>query len=266
MTHHEQGCEFCFDFARVYWNSRLEHEHRRLVQKLHPGQLVCDVMAGVGPFAVPAGKKKIFVLANDLNPHGWEAMEDAIERNKVTKFVNAFNMDGRNFIRWCAETLLNEKPLVVKYEPKQWRNMSRALDSGRHAMVKPPPEVWTRPQIPDHYIMNLPASAIDFLDGFRGLYTGKEELFAPHTSQHLPMIHVYCFCGRSEDPMDDYNDICNRIEERIGYRLKPGEDGTNAESELEIYCVRVVSPNKQMFCISFRLPKEVAFADRPAGS
>lgn len=40
-------------------------------------------MAGVGPFAVPAGKKGVFVWANDLNPDSIASMRDAITRNKV---------------------------------------------------------------------------------------------------------------------------------------------------------------------------------------
>ena len=40
-------------------------------------------MAGVGPFAVPAGKKKVFVWANDLNPECHEGLKWAVEKNKV---------------------------------------------------------------------------------------------------------------------------------------------------------------------------------------
>ena len=43
--------------AQVYWNSRLESEHKRLVDGFRPGQVVVDVMAGIGPFAVPAAQR-----------------------------------------------------------------------------------------------------------------------------------------------------------------------------------------------------------------
>lgn len=80
---HEQGCAFRFDFAKVYWNSRLHTEHERLVSMFSEGDAICDVMAGVGPFAVPAGKKRVFVWANDLNPESYASLTDAIKRNKV---------------------------------------------------------------------------------------------------------------------------------------------------------------------------------------
>ena len=79
----EENCTFRFDYSKVYWNTRLNTEHRRLVDKFKPGEAVCDVMAGVGPFAVPAGKKNVFVWANDLNPDSYKSLKDAIERNKV---------------------------------------------------------------------------------------------------------------------------------------------------------------------------------------
>ncbi|KAJ5702324.1 tRNA(m(1)G37)methyltransferase [Penicillium malachiteum] len=260
VIQHEQGCEFRFDYARVYWNSRLETEHRRLVEKFQPGQMVCDVMAGVGPFAVPAGKKKIFVWANDLNPHGHEVMQDAVVRNKVQDFVTPFNLDGRDFIKSSAISLLEAEPVTVSIQQKIKHRSERKklVEAGN----EPKPEVYERPTIFDHYVMNLPASAIEFLDAFQGVYAGKESLFAPNTSQPLPMVHVYCFSGHSENEVDDHIDICQRISERIGYTITPEDrvDGSgNPAIELAIYNVRLVAPNKQMFCASFRLPGEVAF-------
>lgn len=83
----ESGCTFKFDFAKVYWNTRLGDEHERVFSQFRPGEAVADVMAGVGPFAVPAGKKRVFVWANDLNPESYKSLKENIELNKVRTFL-----------------------------------------------------------------------------------------------------------------------------------------------------------------------------------
>ena len=56
----ESGCKFTFNFADVYWNSRLQSEHNNVVQKIlaesKEPKVVCDMMCGIGPFAVPLAK------------------------------------------------------------------------------------------------------------------------------------------------------------------------------------------------------------------
>jgi tRNA (guanine37-N1)-methyltransferase len=104
--------------------------------------------------------------------------------------------------------------------------------------------------------MNLPASAIDFLGSFNGLYNGHEELFEPHTSTKLPMVHVHCFSTKSEDNVKEGLEICARISASLGYAVRPGDE------EVVIHEVRDVAPKKRMFCASFRIPAEVAFRER----
>ncbi|KAJ6028013.1 tRNA(m(1)G37)methyltransferase [Penicillium herquei] len=255
VIQHEQGCEFRFDYARVYWNSRLETEHRRLVEKFQPGQMVCDVMAGVGPFAVPAGKKKIFVWANDLNPHGHEVMEDAVVRNKVQDFVTPFNSDGREFIKSSAISLLEAKPVTVTIQPKIKHRSERKKMAEEGNNNAPKPEIYERPTIFDHYVMNLPATAIEFLDAFQGVYAGKESLFSPNTPQPLPMATLRMKWMITLISASGYP---NGLDTQSPRRIESGGSG-NPAIELAIYNVRLVSPNKQMFCASFRLPGEVAF-------
>ena len=75
----EGNCFFTFDFAKVYWNSRLHTEHGRIVSTFKPGQVVCDVFAGVGPFALPAAKHGCIVFANDLNPSSYEFLAENVK-------------------------------------------------------------------------------------------------------------------------------------------------------------------------------------------
>lgn len=107
--------------------------------------------------------------------------------------------------------------------------------------------------------MNLPASAIEFLHNFRGVYHGHESLFEPHTQTKLPLVHVHCFAAKVDGP-GPLDDICDRIEREIGVRLVPGD--AEVDGQVGIHEVRDVAPNKRMFCASFRIPAQVAFAAR----
>lgn len=81
---------FHFDFSLVYWNSRLQGEHLRLVESFSKDDVVVDAFAGVGPFAVPAGKKGCGVLASDLNPASASALVENTKINKVSLIVHIF--------------------------------------------------------------------------------------------------------------------------------------------------------------------------------
>ena len=245
----EQNCSFRFDYSKVYWNTRLSTEHERVVSKFQPGEAVCDVMAGVGPFAVPAGKKKVFVWANDLNPDSHAGLVDAISLNKVSDFVQAFNEDGWEFIKRSTRDLFHQNHRVGILPKKRSSPKSRPDPS----TPQPQQTFVTRPKTFNHYVLNLPGSATFFLDAFVGLYRGKESLFTPHTSTKLPMVHVYCFSTKSEDNEAEKVKITEELSQRMGYKMALDEN------ELEIWDVRDVSNKKRMFCASFRLPAQVAF-------
>lgn len=49
-----------------------------------------------------------------------------------------------------------------------------------------------------------------------------------------------------------FTDILQRVEQVLGCLL-------SAENEVNMHLVRSVAPNKEMYCISFRLPRAAAF-------
>lgn len=62
VTLKESNALFHFNFAEVYWNSRLQMEHLRMITKIRntaatknssSPHIVADMMGGVGPFAIP---------------------------------------------------------------------------------------------------------------------------------------------------------------------------------------------------------------------
>ncbi len=285
----EHGCRFHLDFARVYFNSRLQGEHARLVQLIFQDAMqrqqqqrlkaetktmtasnttiggkcnstgnepdsereyiiVADAMAGVGPFAVPLTssssinsspyrKAKIICHANDLNPTSYEYLQKNAKLNKChPERLFMYNMDARKFIH-----KMNEDGVDV-----------------------------------DHFIMNLPQLAPEFLDAFRG-WRFRNNCHTPattrgndahpteqdrhHHRRHRPMIHVHCFGEKARTPDDNVRvewQVQQRCEMALGCpgcfnSMKDG-DSTN---EFAVRVVRDVGPRKNMLCVSFRLPIEV---------
>ncbi|CAK1354420.1 tRNA (guanine(37)-N1)-methyltransferase [Cercospora beticola] len=253
VTISEENCTFKFDYSKVYWNSRLNTEHRRLVSIFNEGEAVCDVMAGIGPFAVPAGKKHIFMWANDLNPDSYECLRDAISRNRVQDYVQPFNEDGRTFIRRAVQELAKAEHTVhVTKRP------SRKEPDAKPEVLK----TLHQPRTFQHFVMNLPATAITFLPSFIGVYTPElRQLLGAEL--RMPLIHVYCFSTKSDDNVKEGLEIAAEISRQLETTLRPGkiEDG-----DVQIYDVRDVAPKKRMFCASFRLPEEVAFRELDASS
>ena len=103
-TVRENGASFKLDYREVYWNSRLEREHRRIVEMLQPGDVVADMFAGIGPFAVPAAMRGAKVYANDLNPQSAAWLRTNVDGNKVASRVAVSNLDGRAFVRHLLGT------------------------------------------------------------------------------------------------------------------------------------------------------------------
>eukprot|EP00750_Incisomonas_marina_P017584 INCI2250.1.p1 GENE.INCI2250.1~~INCI2250.1.p1 ORF type:complete len:516 (+),score=73.01 INCI2250.1:251-1798(+) len=195
----EGGARFRFDFATVYWNSRLQFEHKRLVDSFSPRDVVCDMMCGIGPFAVPAAMKGCRVFANDLNPESHKYLLENIKLNKVTKRIVPSNKCARHFMK---------------------------------GLMEDPEFTCTR------VVMNLPDTAIEFLDVFRGGWPLKSP---------PPTVSTYCFSKAVETPEAFASDIIGRCEAVLGLELD--RDTT------EVRDVRDVAPNKHMGCITFTLPR-----------
>lgn len=174
--------------------------------------------------------------------------------SQVAEFVKPFNQDGHEFIRNAADLVLEASRrgdcAVV---------MPARVSRSAPPAVRPEPTRIPVPPIISHFVMNLPASALEFLHNYRGLYHGHEKLFVPHTDTRLPLIHAHCFAVKSDDATAR-DDICRRIHSEIGVWLVAGD--AERDGEVTIHEVRDVAPAKRMFCASFRLPPEVAFAPR----
>jgi tRNA (guanine37-N1)-methyltransferase len=122
--HREFGCQYHVDVAKAYFSPRLSHEHERVATLVQEGETVVDLFAGVGPFSVLIGKRKPKVKV-----YAVDLNPDAVELLKVNVRVN--RVENRVF------------PILADA-----REIAAAKLKGSA----------------DRIIMNLPETAIDFVD------------------------------------------------------------------------------------------------------
>ncbi|XP_033110444.1 tRNA (guanine(37)-N1)-methyltransferase-like [Anneissia japonica] len=211
----EHHCQFEFDFSKVYWNPRLATEHARITKLVDRGDVVFDIFAGVGPFAIPMAKKGGIIFANDLNPESYRWLVHNSKLNKVEKRLTTFTMDGREFIRKVVKEELVAMATKTKPEYERERNV--------------------------HIVMNLPSSALEFLDAYRGLVSDVSDMV--QSQLPLPTVHCHCFSKEVNAGMD--------VLQRTSAILKHKVDTA------VVHDVRDVAPNKEMMCVTFKLPRDV---------
>lgn len=177
VTTKESKCSFQFDLSQVYWNPRLAEEHARIISLLKPGDILFDVFCGVGPFSIPAAKRKCKVYANDLNPNSFKWLNHNAKTNKVNlNLFKSYNLDGTDFINNVL------KEFIVQY----CKGNEKLKESAKI-----------------HITMNLPALAVEFLSNFKGLIKDKELL--DKLDKEI-LIYVYCF-AKVDDPVTDAKEM-----------------------------------------------------------
>jgi tRNA (guanine37-N1)-methyltransferase len=222
VKHKEVNINFHFDIRKVYWCSRLQGERDRLLKVIKKGSVLCDAFCGVGPLALRAAKNGVKVYANDLNPDCYICINKNIQINKIPKGVlYTFNMDAREFIRMCITQGLNQNH-ENNYET-----------------------LFTKGEKIDHFYMNLPKDAIEFLDAFQGAFKDNEI----YNNENLPIVHVYGF----SNAVDYKSDLLNRVCKAFNI---PQLDNKYL---IDFVVIRDVSTKKHMCSISMKIPPEVAF-------
>lgn len=225
----ESGARFKFNFRTVYWNSRLQMEHSRLIHmiKQEEAAVVADMMAGVGPFAIPLSMSRVSVHANDLNPESYRYLVENAKANHCKHSLHCYNLDGRDFIL----QLLSKKVVFTEA------------------------------------IMNLPQNATDFLDVFIGLNT-RLKTQGLGSFADLPRIHCYAFSTSETPILDIASRVAGVLQCEVAdlnytdTTIATGIAGNSRDrSSCWGHIVRDVSPKKVMVCLTFRLPSKVAEAE-----
>ena len=212
------NCRYKCDLSKVFWNHKIGSERTRVVSLLKRGDdVLCDMFAGIGPYSIMAAKKRCRVYANDVNKHCAGAISESAKANRLANRISVFNLDVREFL----PGLMGKISAWDRHGPESTNSC----------------ETW--PMF-THVVMNLPRTAIQFLDVFSGLLVN-----APHLP--LPLVHVYFMCKMLERDLA-VQEACDVLS--VG----------NLGPEMDIHKMNTYSTTGSRYCLSFRLPEKVAFA------
>jgi tRNA (guanine37-N1)-methyltransferase len=190
----QSGFRFRLDFSKVYWNSRLENEHDSLVATFAEGAIVADAMCGIGPFAVRAALRK-----------------------KCKVLANDLNPDSYKWLV-CNVQLNGVENLVQCSNLDARQFITKVFQEGGC----------------DYIVMNLPATAVEFLD-----VIGQVTLRFRETAR-LPIVHFHSFDARDGDHEAS---LKQRAQAALGMDLP----------RLHVQKVRDVAPGKDMFRCTFNV-------------
>jgi tRNA (guanine37-N1)-methyltransferase len=149
-VHKEYGCQYYVDLAKAYFSPRLSHEHQRVASLVKEGETVIDLFAGVGPFAILIAKTR-----ENVKVYAVDVNSHAIEFLKRNIRLN--RVEGKVY------PILGDAKQIVK------NRLSGAAD---------------------RVIMNLPETAIEFVDA-------ACEALKPKGG----VVHFYSFVNAS-NPLD----------------------------------------------------------------
>lgn len=77
------GLRWKINIRKVYFNVRLSNEYIRIANFCHSNDIIIDMFAGVGPFALlSAFHKKVTVYALDINPTAISLLKENLDLNK----------------------------------------------------------------------------------------------------------------------------------------------------------------------------------------
>jgi len=102
--HKEYDSHIMLDVKKVYFSPRLATERKIVTDQVHDGEIILDMFAGVGPFAINIARRhKVQIYAVDINPHAVDYLKKNITSNKLKGQITAIQGD-------VAEVLKNLNP------------------------------------------------------------------------------------------------------------------------------------------------------------
>lgn len=120
----EHGHTFAVDLSGAYFSARLSTERQRILSRVREGEIVLDMFAGVGPFAITLAGRASLVVAADLNPKAVALMIENLHRNRM-ETVLPLLADARHLARvlpWRFDRVVMNLPLAgTEFLPEAFR-------------------------------------------------------------------------------------------------------------------------------------------------
>ena len=109
----EYGHRFTVDLSSAYFSARLSSERQRILERMGKNEIVLDMFAGVGPFAISLATRAAFIIASDINPDAVRCMLVNLVKNRI-KNVLPVLADAHHLpatIPWRFDRIIMNLPL-----------------------------------------------------------------------------------------------------------------------------------------------------------
>jgi tRNA (guanine37-N1)-methyltransferase len=94
--HKEYDSQIMLNVKEVYFSPRLATERKIITEQIQDGEIIIDMFAGVGPFAINIARRhKVQIYAIDINPHAIDYLKKNINLNNLKGIVNPVEGDVR---------------------------------------------------------------------------------------------------------------------------------------------------------------------------
>jgi tRNA (guanine37-N1)-methyltransferase len=120
----EHGHRFAVDLAGAYFSARLSTERQRVFKQMQEHELVLDMFAGVGSFAITLAPRASLVVAVDINPQAILLMIENIRKNRAANVIPML-ADARRLekiLPWKFDRIIMNLPLAsTEFLPEAFR-------------------------------------------------------------------------------------------------------------------------------------------------
>jgi tRNA (guanine37-N1)-methyltransferase len=120
----EYGHRFTVDLSKAYFSARLSSERQRILEQVTGNEIILDMFAGVGPFAITLAARATLVVASDINPQAIILMLENCARNR-TENVLPVLADAHHLsasIPWRFDRIVMNLPLSgTEFLPEAFR-------------------------------------------------------------------------------------------------------------------------------------------------